>query len=222
MSDTQIDIGAEFGRGWNLYKANMGLLVVAVLLDMLVSVVTCGVLSGPLTAGVFLIIFRLMENDPVKPQAGDVFKGLDFFLQAFLCFLIVGVISFGLSLLLGFVPFLGQLASMVVSLTLSSFMMWALMFVVRQKMTAVDALKKVWDGVLAGTFVMPLVFGVLASVAGSLGFLACGVGIFFTMPLAYCSMACAYETLYGAGSEGPGPVIEPEVVPPVPPSDLRL
>lgn len=224
MSDIQIDIGAELEKGWHLYKANMGLLILAGLIGMLVSAVTCGVLGGPLTAGLFLMIRRLMQNDPVKPQAGDVFKGLDVFLQTFLCFLIVGLVSFVVSLVLGVIPVLGQLASMVVSMALSAFGMWALLFVTYQKMTAVDALKKVWAGVSSGAFVMPLVFGVIASFLGGVGILACGVGVFFTMPFAYCSLACAYETLYGGSATGGAEPVEAEVIPPPPPppSDLRL
>jgi hypothetical protein len=218
MSDTQIDIGMELGRGWNLYKANMGLLVVAVLIGMAVSGLTCGILSGPMGAGLFLIIQRLMQNDPIKPQAGDVFKGFDFFLQAFLCFLIVGVVSFVLSLLLNLIPVLGQLASMVISMFSGSVMMWALMYVVYQKMTAVDALKKLVDGVKSGAFVMPLVFGLIACFLGGIGVFVCLIGVIFTAPLSYCSLACAYETLYGT-AEASTPPVEPEVIPS---ADLRL
>lgn len=219
MAEKQIDIGVELGKGWDLYKANMGLLVVAGLIGMAVSGLTCGILGGPMGAGMFLIIRRLMQKDPVKPQAGDVFKGFDLFLQTFLCFLIISVASFVLSLVLNLIPFLGQLASMVVSMFSGSVMMWALMYVVYQKMTAVDALKRLLDGVTSGTFVMPLVFGLVACFLGGLGLIACFVGIFFTMPFAYCSLACAYETLYGDGS-AEATFVEPEVMPP--PDDLRL
>lgn len=219
MADKQIDIGAELGKGWNLYKANMGLLVVAGLIGMALSAVTCGVLGGPMGAGLFLIIRRLIQNDPVKPEAGDVFKGFDYFLQAFVCFLIVGVASFVLSLVLNLIPFLGQLAGMVISMFSGSVMMWALMYVVYQKMTATDALKRLLDGVTSGTFVMPLVFGLVACLLGGLGVIACFVGIIFTMPFSYCCLGCAYETLYGDGSQD-ATVIEPEVMPP--PSDMRL
>lgn len=223
MADKQIDIGAELGKGWELYKANMGLLMVAALIGMVVSGLTCGVLGGPMSAGVFLIARRLIQKDPVKPQAGDVFKGFDYFLQAFLVFILLGVASAVLSMVLNVIPVLGQLASMVVSLFAGSVMMWALMFVVHQKLTAVDAIKKIFEGLKSGSLMMPLVFGVIACFLSGLGLLACVVGFIFTAPFSYCCLASAYETLYGDGS-GDGiseaNVVEPEVMPPA--SDLRL
>jgi len=218
MALKQIDIGAELSKGWNLFKLNMGVLIVAGVIATLVTLVTCLVLSGPLSAGLFLIVRRLIQNDPVKPQAGDVFKGLDYFLQAFLLMLACFVVSLVCSLVLGIVPILGQLASIVLSLALGSAMMWAMMFVVYEKMTAVDAVKKVFASLKTGEFTMPLLFGALASLVSNAGVFACGVGVFFTIPLGYCMMACCYQTLYGDEAQ----LSEPEVVPPPPPDDLRL
>lgn len=213
----QIDIGAELEKGWNLFKPNMSILILAGLICSLVSLVTCLVLAGPLSAGLFLIVRRLLENDPVKPQAGDVFKGLDLFVQALLVLLICVVGSMLISTVLAVIPILGQLAGMAVSLAVSSVTMWAMMFVAYEKRTATDALKKVFIALKTGEFTMPLLFGIVASLIANLGVIACGVGVFFTIPLGYCMMACCYQTLYGDETQ----VIEPEVIPP-PPADLRL
>lgn len=219
MSDKQIDIGVELGKGWELFKPNMGLVIVASLIGMLVSVVTCGILAGPMSAGMFLIVMRLIQKDPTTPQAGDVFKGFDFFVQALLVMVIGFVASMAVGFVLAFIPFLGRLVSMVVSLAISSLIMWSLMFVVYQKLSAIDAIKKVVTDLMSGSFTMPFIFGVVASLISSLGALACGVGIFFTVPLSYCCFASLYDTLYGDKIEE-AKVVEPEVMPPA--SDLRL
>ncbi len=213
----QIDIGAELEKGWNLFKPNMSILILAGLICSLVSVVTCSVLAGPLSAGLFLIVRRLLENDPVKPQAGDVFKGLDLFVQALLVLLICVAGYMLISTVLSVIPILGQLACVAVSLAVCSVMMWAMMFVAYEKRTATEALKKVFAALQTGEFTMPFLFGVVASLISSLGLIACGVGVFFTMPIGYCMMACCYQTLYGDEAQ----LIEPEVIPP-PPADLRL
>ncbi|MDD4017241.1 MAG: hypothetical protein PHV28_04780 [Kiritimatiellae bacterium] len=218
MALKQIDIGAELSKGWNVFKLNMGVLIVAGVIATLLTLVTCLVLSGPLSAGLFLVVRRLIQNDPVKPQAGDVFKGLDYFLQSFLLMLACFVVSLVCSLVLGIVPILGQLASIVLSLALNSLMMWALMFVAYEKRTAMEAVKKAVASLKAGEFTVPLLFGVLASLVSNVGMLACGVGVFFTIPIGYCMMACCYQTLYGDEAQ----VIEPEVAPTPPPDDLRL
>ena len=209
MALTKMDIGTELGKGWKLFQPNMGLLIVAGLIATLVSAVTCGLLAGPLSAGFFLIVRRLIQNDPVKPQPGDVFKGFDFFVQA----LVLYVLCLLVTILLCLIPVVGHVASLLVG----SVMMWGILFVVYQGLTAMDALKKLFGLLQSGEFTVPFIYGVIVTLISGLGALACIVGIFFTIPLAYCMMACCYETLFGGAPE----VIEPEVVPP-PPSDMRL
>jgi hypothetical protein len=205
MALRTIDIGAELGNGWRLFQANMGTLVLAGVIATVVSAVTCGILGGPLAAGMFLVVRRLLKNDPVKPQAGDVFKGLDFFVQSLL--LVIFAVVAGC--ILAWIPVVGQLAGIAIG----AVMMWALAFVAYQKLTAVDALKKVFEHTKNGEFTVPLLFAVIASLISGLGVLACGVGIFFTIPLAYCMMACCYESLFGGEPE----VVEPIDIQPPPP-----
>jgi len=207
-----MEIGAEIGKGWRLFQADMGVLIVGGILATVVSAVTCGLLAGPLMVGMLLIAQRLLKNDPVKPQAGDVFKGFDSFVQALLLSVIATVAIMVLSIL----PIIGQLAGLIVC----AVMMWALVFIAYEKATAIDAIKKVFELAKSGSFTVPLVFAVIASLIGSLGAIVCVVGIFFTLPLTYCLMACCYATLFSGDPE----VIEPikEQAPPPPPDDLRL
>lgn len=200
MTLKKLDIADEMRKGWALFQPNMGLLIIAGLIATLLSAVTCGILSGPLAAGMFILVRRVIKNDPVKPQAGDIFKGFDFFAQA----LLVSVICLVAIVLLSMIPVLGQLAGLVVS----AVMMWAMLFVVHQNMKAFDAFKKVLGYVQTGEFTMPLIFAILTCVVSGLGVIACGIGVFFTIPLSYCMLACAYETLFGdaAGGEAAVPL----------------
>lgn len=203
MAEVTLDIGNEFSRGWKLFQANMVLLILAGLIGGVLSLVTCGVLSGPMMAGLFLIIRRLQKNDPVKPEAGDIFKGFDYFLQSFLFVFLLLLVSAILTLVVHLVPILGQLVSFVISLFTGSLVLWGVSFVVYQKMTAIDVLKKLIDGVTGGTFILPLVFGLLASLLSSAGIVACGIGVLFTYPFACCCLASAYETLFDGGDIAP-------------------
>ena len=205
MALRKIDIGAELGKGWQLFRANMGVLVVAGVIAYIISLLTCGVLGGPLVAGMFLIAQRLLKNDPVKPQAGDVFKGFDVFVQA----LLVLVFAIVAVCIVGWIPFIGQLIALVVG----PIMMWALVFVTYQKLTAIDAIKKVVEHTKNGEFTMPLLFALIANLISMLGALACGIGVFFTLPIGYCMIACCYETLFGDEPE----VIDPISIEPPPP-----
>ena len=205
MALRKIDIGAELGRGWKLFQANMGVLVLAGVIASVVAALTCSILAGPLSAGMFLIARRLLKNDPVKPQAGDVFKGFDVFVQA----LLVLVFGFVAGAIVGWIPVVGQLAALVVA----AMLLWALVFVAYQKLTAIDAIKKVFEHTKNGEFTMPLLFALIANIISGLGIIVCVVGIFFTIPIAYCMMACCYETLFGDEPE----IIDPISIEPPPP-----
>ncbi len=213
MPLTKIDIGAELSKGWKLFQQNMGLLIIAAVIALLVSAVTCGILAGPLMAGFLLVVRRLLQNDPVKPQSGDVFKGFDYFVQALILVVLAGVAG----CVLGMIPVIGIVAGFVVN----AFMMWSMLFVVFQKLTAIDAIKKVFELAKTGEFTMPLVCALIASLISGCGAIACGVGIFFTIPIGHCMLVCCYETLFGGDGAAPE-VIEAEAVPPSPLSDLRL
>ena len=204
MPLNKLDIGAEMGKGWKLFQANMGLLILATLLVSVLSAVTCGILAGPMVAGLLTLVRRLIQNDPVKPQVGDVFKGFDLFVPTLILLLLGGVAIAVLSV----IPVLGQLAGIVVGAVLG----WAMMFVTYEKLSAIDAIKKVFGYAKSGEFTTPLLFVVLAGIVGGVGAIACGIGVFFTMPLAYCMLSGAYETLFG-NANGNGSDAE---VPPLP------
>ena len=205
MALRKIDIGAELGRGWQLFQANMGVLILAGVIASVVAALTCSVLVGPLSAGMFLIARRLLKNDPIKPQAGDVFKGFDVFVQALLVF-VFGIVA---GSIVGWIPVVGQLAALVVA----AMLLWALVFVAYQKLTAIDAIKKVFEHTKNGEFTMPLLFALMVNIISGLGIIVCVVGIFFTIPIAYCMMACCYESLFGDEPE----VIDPISIEPPPP-----
>jgi len=214
MSEIQLDIGNEFGRGWKLFNPNMSVLIVAALIGLVVSIVTCGVLGGPMMAGLLLIVRRLQQGDPIKPQPGDIFKGFDYFLQAFLLFFLLVLAAGIVSVVLGKIPVLGRPCGFAISLVFGTLVMWGMPFVVYEKMTAIDAFKKLIQLATSGSFLMPLVFGLLVSLLSLAGGMACGIGAIFTYPLSCCCMVAAYETYFGAG-----PVQAGNTMPPL--SDLR-
>lgn len=209
MTIKQFDIGEEMGKGWNLYKENVGLLAITSVIALVVASVSFGILGGAMTAGLLMIIRRLKQQDPVAPVSGDVFKGFDVFVQA----LILLVIAIGCSAVLSWIPVVNMIAGLVVG----AFSTWSLMLIVFQRLSAVDAIKMVFELTKSGSFTMALVMAVIASIISSLGVLACCVGVFFTIPFACCCMVCTYETIFSGAGETAEAAPEAQ-----PPSDLRL
>jgi uncharacterized membrane protein len=126
MASGKVDIGGWVSEAFELYKANFGLLCVATLVAALLGVFSCGVLMGPLWAGLALIILRVARKAEPVPQIGDVFKGFDFFLQALLLFLVVGIAY----ALVGSVPMVGPIAGIL----LTPLVMFSMCLLVDRKM----------------------------------------------------------------------------------------
>lgn len=205
MALQNLDIGNELSRGWRLFKENMGMLILASVLMVVISSISLGILAGPMLAGMFLLIQRLLKNDPIKPQAGDIFKGLDYFGASFLLVFLVELIVVVLCII-PVINILAPLAGLLSALVI----LWGMSFVVFQKCTATDALRKVFAYIKSGEFTIPLVFALIISIIGGLGSIVCGIGVFFTIPLAYCQMVCGYDALFNDVN-----VIEPEVIEPI-------
>ncbi len=193
--DMQTKIGDWIRQGWELYKANLDVLLVASLLAVLLSIVSVGILGGPMMAGMAWIALALLDKKTPKPQNGDVFRGFDFFLPSFLLFLAGGVALVIVCSILSFVFCVGHLLAILISLVVHSFMILAVFLIVDRRMDALAASKALADVIKPA--VLPLLgFMVATALVGALGFMACGVGVFLTMPLAVCVLAVAYRDLF--------------------------
>lgn len=197
MPEGKVDVkfGEWIQQGWDLYKANIGVWIVASLLAIVISVATLGILSGPMMAGMIWIALALADKKEPKPQIGDVFKGFDYFLQSFLFFLVWGIIMLAVSVV-SLIPCIGALVVIVVSLALETALMFGLFLIVDRKM-------EFWPAsMLSLKVVKPAFFPLLgllvvAMLIGQVGVIACGIGVIVTMPITVCILAVAYRAVFG-------------------------
>ena len=99
-----LDIGLALRQAARLFVKDLAPLIVAALIAAALSVVTLGVLAGPLFAGLYgMVIARV--RDGRQPAVGDVFAGLQrfwsYFAAALVLVLLVGLAS--LTIVGGFV-----------------------------------------------------------------------------------------------------------------------
>ncbi len=191
----EVKFGEWIQQGFELYKANILVWIVASLLAIVISVATVGILSGPMMAGLIWMALALVDRKDPKPQMGDVFKGFDFFLQAFLFVLVWFLIELAVSLI-GLIPCIGPLVVIVASIAIETAIMFGLFLIVDKKMefwpASMLSLNKVKPNFLP--FVGLLV---VAMVIGHIGAIACGIGVVVTMPLMVCILAVAYRNVFG-------------------------
>lgn len=183
-------------RGFELFKANAGLLIVVNLLAAIISLLTLGILAGPMSAGVVLVTLALLDRREPKPEVGMVFKGFDFFLPSFLFFLVFTVGLVLVSFLLSSIPCLGSLLSLALSLAVATFTAFGQYLIVDRKMDFWMAAKASYN-MIKGNFWPFLGFVVVLSLIVQVGAMLCCVGLLVTLPLYWCMLAVAFRDVFG-------------------------
>ena len=196
MEDVEVKFGEWIEQGFNLYKENFATLVLASLIAVVLSAVSVGVLAGPMFAGMLLITFGLLDKKGSKPEVGMLFKGFDYFLNSFLFIIIWGIALFFVSIIVGLVPCIGQLASLFVVFVAHALLMFGLFLIVDRGRefwpASVESFNKVKPN-----FWPFLGFSVVSNIIGSIGAIACGIGVVFTLPIQACILTVAYRDVFG-------------------------
>lgn len=212
MQTVEVKIGDWIQEGFNLYKENFGLLVLASLVAVVLSVVTGGILAGPMFAGLILICLALYDGDEPKPQMGDVFKGFSYFLNAFLFFLVWIVLIAVVFAILNIIPILGQLAGVCLILAAQALLIFGLFLIVDRGMDFWPASMESIN-MVKSNFWPFLGLGVLSAIIGNIGSLICGIGAFLTVPIHICIMTVAYRNVFNGSQTAQGDT--PQTPPPV-------
>ena len=195
------EIGSCFKRGFDVYKKNFVPICVGMFLAGLIGTLSCGICTGALFCGLIAMILKAMRADNAELKIGDVFQGFSkYFLPALAGLIVLGLINQIAITVLTCIPVIGWLALIPASAALGAAMVWSLFLVTDQGATAGEAItvplkllgdKRFWSVVLVSF---------LASLAGCLGLIACGIGVLVTMPFAYCVIAAAFEEAYAGGA----------------------
>lgn len=195
MQKTTVKLGEWIEAGFNLYKNNFTTLVLAALIALVLSTVSIGILTGPMIAGLIIIALQLLRKTEPKPEAGAVFKGFSYFLSSFLFTFIWGIAILIGSLLLGWFPIIGQLLSLFFVYAAQAFLMFGLYLIVDRQMDFWPASQLSIQTVKTNFWPF---FGLaaIASIIGSIGALAFGIGIVLTIPIQICILAVAYQAIF--------------------------
>ena len=86
-----LDIGLVFKQGWRLFVKDIGPLLIGALIAGVLSIVTLGILAGPLAAGLYGMVVKRVR-DGQQPAVGDVFGQLGRFWAFFAAALVLGIL----------------------------------------------------------------------------------------------------------------------------------
>ena len=197
MQKVDVKFGEWIEAGFNLYKNNFSILVLASIIALVLTTITIGILAGPMLAGLAIVTLQLLRKEHPEPDAGKVFRGFDYFLNAFLFMLIWGTAILVGSLILQIFPIIGQLLSLFFVYAAQAFLMFGIFLIVDKQMNFWPASMESIQTVKANFWPF-LGLSTVASIIGSLGAIAFGIGIALTIPIQACILAVAYRDVFNA------------------------
>lgn len=203
MEKVEVKFGEWIEKGFNLYKENIATLILATVVALLLGTVTLGILAGPMFAGVLFITLGLFDKTDPKPEAGALFKGFDHFLNSFLFVVVWGVAITVVSFILNVVPCIGQLASLFVGCSAGALLMFGLFLIVDRRMEFWPASMESFNMVKTNFWPF-LGFSVVTGIIGSIGAIACGIGVVVTVPIQACILTVAYREVFDQAGEPAG------------------
>ena len=211
MEKTPVKINEWLVEGFHLYKDHFGVLLAASVLTVILSIITAGILAGPLMAGMALMTLKLYDRKEGTVTAGSIFQGFRFFVPALLFFVVWWYGTGLVSAIANLAPFLGQLVTLVLAFGVFSLTMFGLFLIV-------DDNRGFWPASLGSIQVVmanlwPFIgFGALTLVVGQIGIVLCGIGLILTLPLQFCILAVAYREIFsGVVTKAEAPVQHPDM-----------
>lgn len=192
VGQPHISLGDWLSGGWQVYKENWAVMSFGSLLGGLLSVVTAGILAGPVLMGLFRMAFKTMRGE--RPEIGDLFNWKGRFLQAFLAFLIFAAVSLGLFKAGGL--FLA-LSLIVVNPLATIGLAFVMGLILERNMDIAPAINEVAHTIFTRDAIMWWVVGLVFYILSGAGAIGCFIGSFVTLPWMISAAAVAYRDVFG-------------------------
>jgi uncharacterized membrane protein len=141
------------------------------------------VTQGPLQVGFHLHIMKRMYNK--RSDIGDLFKGFDYFVPAFVAALLIGIFVF-----------VGSLLCIIPGLVVAAVCKFTYLFILDKRMDFWPAIEASHNVTKNDYFGFTIFLLALAGI-NVLGFLCCIVGLLVTVPLSIAAITVAYQEVVG-------------------------
>jgi len=185
----QLNLGSWISRGWDMITADMGPFLLLGLIYIAIIAVASGtvigelLVIGPLQVGFFIIIFGKMRGNPIN--IGDIAKGFNFFVAAVLSNILIGVFSA-----------VGFLLCIIPGIIVASLYIFTPAIIAEKNLDFWEAMEESRKLAKDHLFEM-ILFVIILAVINLIGFLLCGIGVIFTMPLTFAATAIGYDEMVG-------------------------
>jgi len=181
-----LHIGDTFGKGFESFLNNAVPMVLGLLILIFLGGFSLGICAPPLVVGYCKMHLRIARGETV--QAGEIFDGFQFFLEAWLLALAI----FGLVLV-------GTIVCVIPGIVASFLIFWAWMAMADGDRDPISCIKRsveAFTGDIGANVVFVIVYSIVSG-SGSLVVL----GGLATVPLAYSVQAHAFDRLFNPESQ---------------------
>ena len=179
-----LDIARVLKQAWRLFVDDIGPLIIGALVACILTVLTLGILAGPLAAGLYgMVVGRV--RDGRRPEVGDVFGQFHRF-GAFFFAALVLVVLIGLASI-----------TIVGGILLATIWLYVFPLMVDKRMGLGEALGASYRLVRENGFWEHLVLVVLFAIIGSIG----GPAFLITLPFQITATVAAYLLVDGREAE---------------------
>ena len=192
----EVKIGDWLSEGWNIFAADAGMFILASLIYTVLNGICFPIFIGPLTCGMYLMIFDRMEGG--RADIKRLFAGFNYFGQSFLAgiiFLLLAIVG-GIVFYVGFticvVPALIGVALLVL---LQTGFLFVFQLIVKENCSATEAISLSFSKVKENIWYF-LLFGFLLWLINTAGY-SVMLGWLVTTPLTLAASGVAYRDMFG-------------------------
>ncbi len=186
-----MNLGKSIQQSFDLYLKNFGLLLLASLIAGLISVISIGILAGPLAGGVLALGLKLLRGE--KGELNEIFSHFNQFLPTLIATLLFIAASLVLWII-GIIPVIGWILNLAACPALGLLYLLAIGFIIDQKMQPLEAVKRSVDCFAAEP--VPLWFySLVMLILSGIGAIIFVIGVILTIPLGMAGMTVAYQQL---------------------------
>ena len=175
--------GKWIGEAWEIVKSDIMMFALAALLFAVVGHAVPVILQGVMVVGFNILIIKKMVHG--RLDIGDMFKGFSFFAPALVAQILISLFSF-----------IGLLLCIIPGLVIAAMYMFTFLFILDKRMEFWPAMQASAE-IVKKDYVGFTLFILACGLLQVLGALACIVGLFVTVPIAYVAIVVAYRDLVG-------------------------
>ena len=192
----EVKIGDWLSEGWNVFVSDIGMFIIASLIYTILNAICLPIFFGPLTCGMYLMIFDRMEGR--RADVKRLFAGFDYFGQSFLA----GIIFFVLAILGAIIFFIGftlcvlpAVIGLALLVLLQTGFLFVFQLIVKEGSSATEAISLSFSKVKENIWQF-LLFGFLLWLINAAGY-SVMLGWLVTTPLTLAAAGAAYRDVFG-------------------------